>query len=107
MALETLSEAERMRRVPGIVFVDGPTGRRAHVEESGLDVFEVIKLYRECGEDRRRLAMTLHWLSGEQLDAALLYAQGFPDEIEARLAREEALEHEGLGSQEWTSSNRR
>jgi hypothetical protein len=106
MASETLSEAERMRRVPGIVFVDGATGRRAHVEDSGLDVFEVIKAYRECGRDRRRLAMVLHWLTDEQLAAALTYTQEFPDEIEARLAREDALEQEGLKAQERAGGSR-
>jgi hypothetical protein len=100
MTTHLLSEGEKMRRVPGITFVDSPTGRRAHVDESGLDVFEVIKVYRECGEDRRRLAMALHWLSDGQLAAALAYARESPDEIEARLAREDALERKGPQAQE-------
>ncbi len=37
MTTSLLIEALKMRRVPGIVMVDGPTGRRAVVAGSGLD----------------------------------------------------------------------
>ena len=36
------SEAVKMRRAPGIVFADGPSGRRAVVAGSGLDVWEIM-----------------------------------------------------------------
>jgi ribbon-helix-helix CopG family protein len=36
MIIALLTEALKMRRVPGIVMVDGPTGRRAVVAGSGL-----------------------------------------------------------------------
>jgi len=41
-AIELLNEALKMRRCPGILFADGPTGRRARVAGTGLDVWEVI-----------------------------------------------------------------
>ena len=49
MSVQTETEAEKMRRVPGIVFADGPTGRRARITGTGIDVFELISGYlREC-----------------------------------------------------------
>ncbi len=35
---ELLEEAVKMRRCPGIVFADGPSGRRARVAGTGLEV---------------------------------------------------------------------
>jgi hypothetical protein len=46
MITALLTEALKMRRVPGIVMVDGPTGRRAVVAGSGLDVWEIIATWR-------------------------------------------------------------
>jgi uncharacterized protein (DUF433 family) len=83
-----LTEALKMRRVPGIVMVDGPTGRRAVVAGSGLDVWEIIATWQTCGEDERQLAQNYPWLTPPQLRAALTYYALYPDEIEARLARE-------------------
>jgi hypothetical protein len=48
---DLLEEALRMRRCPGIVFVDGPTGRRPVLAGTGLEVWEVVKAYKDCGED--------------------------------------------------------
>jgi uncharacterized protein (DUF433 family) len=60
---DLLEEALRMRRCPGIVFVDGPTGRRPVLAGTGLEVWEVVKAYRDCGEDFKKLKETLDWLS--------------------------------------------
>jgi hypothetical protein len=90
MTADTLAqEAEKMRRVPGIIFVDGATGRRPHADGTGLDVFEIIKIYREVDEDWERLRSSLYWLPEAPLRAALLYTQLYPDEIEERLRRED------------------
>src|SRR5215510_14166556 len=51
MTTTLLIEALKMRRVPGIVMVDGPTGRRAVVAGSGLDVWEIIATWQACGQD--------------------------------------------------------
>jgi|SRR5579871_5459476 len=99
MATETLSEAERMRRVPGIIFVDGATGRRARVVGSGIEVFEVAWVYRA----RQRWDGTREWFDGiltdEQLAAARAYYETFPDEIDpivdVMIRHEE--EHRGCG----------
>ena len=89
MTADLLTEAEKMRRVPGIIFADGPTGRRARIAGTGLEVFEVIASYRGMGQDWERLKKAFHWLSDDQLRAALTYAETFLDEINARA---EALE---------------
>ncbi len=88
VANQMLSEAVKMRRIPGIIFVDSPSGRVARVAGTGIDVFEIIKAYREMGRDPGRLQSAYHWLSEVQLRAALAYVQAYPEEIEDRIALE-------------------
>jgi uncharacterized protein (DUF433 family) len=90
MTTALLTEALKMRRVPGIVMVDGPTGRRAVVAGSGLDVWEIIATWQAGGHDERQLAQNYPWLTPAQLRAALAYYALYPDEIAARLAREQS-----------------
>lgn len=87
-ALDLLTEALRMRRAPGIVFVDGATGRRAAVAGTGLDVWEIIATWREGGESYDDLKRNYSWLSEAQLRAALGYYDLYPTEIDRRLERE-------------------
>jgi uncharacterized protein (DUF433 family) len=96
MPAEPLSETEKMQRVPGIVFADGPAGRRAHIAGSGLDVFEVINIWRSCGEDRAATVEALGSLTPEQLQAAFDYYAAFPEEIDERLARDAQITPEYL-----------
>lgn len=79
-------------RVPGIIFANGPTGRRACIAGTGIDVFEVVGTYRAVGENRRKLAERYDWLTPDQIDAALAYANAFPAELATRLDEEAALE---------------
>ncbi len=92
MTSETIDEAERMRRVPGIIFVDGATGRRARVGGTGIEVFEVAWVYRA----RASWDGTREWfeqiLTDEQLAAARAYYEAFPDEIDARV--DDMIRHE-------------
>ena len=88
---ETLSEVEKMRRVPGIVFVDGAAGRRARIAGTGLDVFEVIDALRSCWGDRAALARAFETLTPQQLQAAYDYYEAFPEEIDARLAADDQI----------------
>ena len=80
-----------MRRCPGIVFVDGPTGRRPVLAGTGLEVWEVVKAYRDCGEDFKKLKETLDWLSPRQLRDAFHYWHLYPEEIEEEIRRQEEL----------------
>ena len=78
-------EAEKMQRVPGIVFTDSLSGRVARVGGTGLEVWEVILNYRAVGEDWNELKECFHWLPDEQLRAAVAYYEAYPDEINALL----------------------
>jgi uncharacterized protein (DUF433 family) len=89
VANEMLSEAARMRRVPGIVFSDGPAGRRAQIAGTGLDVWEVIQSYKGCAEHWERLKTMYDWLDDRQLRSALAYYEAYPAEIDERLEHEE------------------
>jgi uncharacterized protein (DUF433 family) len=85
MTIETLTEEEKVRRVPGIVFADGPIGRRARIAGTGIEVFEVINSYLAAGKDLEALLRVYHWLTVEQILAALDYYREFPEEIHAIL----------------------
>ena len=89
VANEMLTEAVKMRHIPGIVFADGPAGRRARIAGTGIDVFEIVRDYRAMGADWAQLRQAYHWLDERQLRAALAFAEAYPEEIEARLAAEE------------------
>jgi uncharacterized protein (DUF433 family) len=91
MTTDLLTEEEKMRRVPGIIFVDGVGGRRARVAGTGLEVFEIIHGYESVDEDLERLLESFHWLKAEQILAALHYYREFPDEIGAILDEMEAM----------------
>jgi uncharacterized protein (DUF433 family) len=88
MTAELLEEGIRMRRAPGIGFVDGPAGRRAVVAGTGLDVWEVVATWKESGRGYEALRRNYPWLSEAQLRAALAYYEIYPSEIDARLERE-------------------
>lgn len=83
-----LTEAIRMRRVPGIVFVDGLDTRRAAIAGTGLEVWEIIATYREVGKNFEELERSYPQLSMRQLRATLAYYKFYPEEIDARLNRE-------------------
>ena len=91
MVVELVDEALRMRRAPGVVFVDGPVGRRPVIAGTGLDVWEVIAAWQELGRDYRRLRGAYDWLTEPQIRAALSYYESYATEIDERLERERAL----------------
>jgi hypothetical protein len=91
MQSEPLSEAEKMRRVPGIVFRDGPDGRHPYHAASGLDVVEVIRAYRRCGEDRTAFYETFESFPEDALSVAFHYYRAFPEEIDAELELDDVL----------------
>ncbi|MBI3989939.1 MAG: DUF433 domain-containing protein [candidate division NC10 bacterium] len=96
VANELLAEAVKMRRCPGILFADGPSGRRARLAGTGLDVWEVIATYKSLDCDFERLRRAYHWLSESQLRAALGYYAAYPEEIEREITRNEAWTKERL-----------
>jgi uncharacterized protein (DUF433 family) len=94
MTAKLLTEAEKMQRVPGVDFVDGPGGpteRRARIVGTGLKVYEIIHGYESVGEDLEYLMEAFHWLKAEQILAALHYYREFPEEIDTILDEMEAM----------------
>lgn len=81
-----------MENYPAIAFRDGVSGRRA-ILRSGPDVWEVVMVARDYGDDRESLR--LHFgesVSQEALDQALAYAERFPEAVEAMIAGNERVE---------------
>jgi len=86
---DLLQEAIKMRRCPGILFAEGTGGRRARVAGTGIEVWEVIATYKSVKEDFKRLQKAYHWLSAEQLKAALGYHRIYPRDIDRLIERNE------------------
>jgi uncharacterized protein (DUF433 family) len=106
-AIELLNEALKMRRCPGILFADGPTGRRARVAGTGLDVWEVIATYRSVGESFKRLKAAYPQLDEVKLRAALSYYECYPGEIDNRISDNEAWTPQTLKARYPFTSSRR
>ena len=90
-----LDEGLKTRAFPGIVYRDGPTGRRAAVAV-GPDVWEVIGTVRHVsGSGERKIRNTARMLSLDErwVRLAVGFYTAFPDEVETRIqANEEAAE---------------
>jgi hypothetical protein len=89
-----IDEGLRMEDHPGIVFRDGPTGRRAALA-AGPDVWEVIETLQGTGlSGEKAVAATAEWgsLTPLQVRAAVRYYADFRGEIDERilLNRQEA-----------------
>ena len=98
LAERYIDEGVRMDDHPGIVFRDGPTGRRAGLA-AGPDVWEVIGALRSTGLERDdAIQATAEWssLSVRQVRDAIGYYSEYPAEIDERIRRnhEEADEAE-------------
>ena len=87
-----------MRRIPGIVFADGAAGRRARIAGTGIEVFEVIQQYLNVDRDWGQTQETYHWLTPEQLSAAIAYYTAYPEEIDEWLTEARELEEAFLSS---------
>jgi hypothetical protein len=88
-----LDEGLKTRRFPGIVYREGPTGRRAGLV-GGPDVWEVIRDVRHAsgkGEQRIRRVAETSGLTVGQVRLAVDFYAAFPEEIDARLATAERV----------------
>ncbi len=89
-----IDEGLRMEDHPGIVFRDGPAGRRAALA-GGPDVWEVIETLEGTGlAGEQAIAATASWgaLTHAQVRIAVGYYADFREEVDERIAhnREEA-----------------
>jgi len=86
---DLLTEAIKMRRCPGISFGEGVSGRRAKVAGTGIEVWEIVAAYKSVRKDLKRLKKAYHWLSQEQVKAALSYYSAYPEEVDHLIDRNE------------------
>ena len=91
IARDLFIEAVKMRRCPGVTFADGPTGRRARIAGTGIDIWEFVATFKGLGENYDKLKKTYHWLSDQQIRSALSYYALYPDDIEERINRNEDI----------------
>jgi len=83
LAERYVEEGLRMDAHPGIVFRDGPAGRRAGLA-SGPDVWEVIMVFLDEGRSVEGTAENLE-LSVRLVNAAVGYYADFREEIDDRI----------------------
>lgn len=93
---DLLAEAVKMRRCPGILFADGVAGRRARIAGTGLEVREIIATYISVDREFKRLRKAYHWLTEQQLQAAINYYLSYPSEIDQQNKRNESWSREKL-----------
>jgi uncharacterized protein (DUF433 family) len=91
IARDLLIEAVKMRRCPGITFADDPTGRRAKIAGTGIDIWEFIATFKSLGESYDKLKKAYHWLSEQQIRSALSFYALYPNEIDERIHRNEDI----------------
>lgn len=91
LAQRYINEGMRLDRHPGIVFRDGPAGRRA-VVIGGPDVWEVVAAARSAPERGEELVRALAQRIGvavEKIRAAVRYYAEYPDEVDRFIAANE------------------
>lgn len=91
LAQVLIDEGLRMAEHPGVVFKDGPTGRRAAVA-FGPDIWEIITYLKEIderGEAALAAAAEELSLSPARIRLALDYYSAYPDEIDTEIAQAE------------------
>lgn len=99
LAQRLIDEGLRSQEHPGIVFRDGPSGRRAALV-GGPDVWEVISAVRMSGAKGEKRAITTvageMTLSSAQVQLALEYYGSFPAEIDGQVAENDRVASEAL-----------
>ena len=91
IARDLLIESVKLRRCPGITFADGPTGRRAKIAGTGIDIWEFIATFKGLDENYDKLKDTYHWLNDQHIRSALSYYALYPDEIDKKITHNEEI----------------
>jgi hypothetical protein len=76
-------------------FRDSAAGRQACIQGSSLAVWEVIFLLHSYQDDLAAVAKHLRW-ANTKVQAAVNYAEAFPDEINQALAENQAVDFTAL-----------
>jgi hypothetical protein len=88
LAQRLIDEGLRMADHPGVIFKDGPSGRRAALAY-GPDVWEVIKFLREVDERGPAAidaAAEVFAVDASRISTAISYYGDYSDEIDAEIA---------------------
>lgn len=91
VARDLLIDAVKMRRCPGVTFADGPTGKRAKIAGTGIDIWEFITTFKGLGENYNKLKEAYHWLSDQQIRSALSYFALYPSKIDEKITYNEDI----------------
>jgi hypothetical protein len=92
LAERYIDEGLRADRHPGIIFRDGPAGRRA-VVAGGPDVWEIVGARRSAPERGEKLVPALAerlGLSESKIRIAIRYYGEYPEEVDAWIAANDA-----------------
>lgn len=106
LAQRLVDEGLRVQEHPGIVFRDGPSGRRAALA-AGPDVWEVVAALRHSaarGEKAVEVTAGEMGLSVGQVRTALDYYGGYPEEIDEQVAENERASDEAFAA--WQARQR-
>ncbi len=85
-----LQEALRLVEHPGIVFRDGPAGRRPGLAASGLDVWEVVETVSDSAGSVPDAADYLG-IAQHLVATAMRYYAAYPGEIDAWIATNQEM----------------
>jgi len=103
LAQRYVDEGLRREDHPLVRFADGPSGRRAALVGSGLDVWEVIETVRENDNNLKKAAALLEIAPG-LVQAAVAYYGSYQEEIDAEIALNRAEWERGYAS--WEAGER-
>jgi hypothetical protein len=103
LAQRYVDEGLRREDHPLIRFLDGPSGRRAALVGSGLDVWEVLAAVRENDNDLAWVAELLG-ISVGLVQAAVTYYGEYQSEIDAEIALNQAEWERGYAA--WEAGQR-
>jgi hypothetical protein len=106
LAQRLVDEGLRMAEHPGVLFKDGPSGRRAALA-FGPDVWEVVKFLREIDERGPHAvdaAVEVLGLAEAQVRIAMHYYSAHPDEIDEEIAQ--ADEESRAAEMAWLAEQR-
>lgn len=106
LAHRLVDEGLRQSEHPGVIFKDGPSGRRAALA-IGPDVWEVVRVLREVDERGEAAVVAtaeLLTVTPVQVRVALRYYAAHEQEVDAEIAEAEAASVEA--EREWQSEQR-
>lgn len=87
LAASLIDEGLKSRQFPGIVYMDGPSGRRASLA-GGPDIWQIIRALQEVPADQYDPVETIcieSDLHERQVELAVRFYEAYPDEIDVKI----------------------